>query len=252
MNSSTVSGLPALDAAGRALGDKLARDHHSQAIALFRFLKIVSGHEDRRAAIGQPIDHRPERAPRQRIDARGRLIQKENVRLMHNCSAEGHALLPSSRQAARDLVLLSLEPRKGKHPANLFFAVLIRHAVDARKEIEVLANRQVVIQREFLRHVTDALADSFRSQISTCATQLHGSAGQVQQPAEHPDGCCLARAIRSEKPVYFSIPNLQADIFYRGECSELFDQICRTDRNLSAQTAVILLCRKLCGVGLLP
>jgi len=34
-----VPGLPAFDAAGRPLGDKLTRDHHSEAIALFRFLK---------------------------------------------------------------------------------------------------------------------------------------------------------------------------------------------------------------------
>ena len=95
-----MAGLLALDAARASLDHELARHHQAQTIALLGFFEIVRGDEDGGAGVRQPVDHGPESAPRQRIDAGGRLVEEEHARLMHDGRAEGDPLLPSSGQAA--------------------------------------------------------------------------------------------------------------------------------------------------------
>ncbi len=55
-----------------------------------------------------------------------------------------------------------------------------------------------------------------------------------------------------EKPVYFSVPNLEAEISYGGKCAKLFDKCFRADGNLSAQFAVVVPRGKLDCAGLMP
>ena len=126
MNWSRWPDCWALIAAGRAFGDQFAGDHHAQAIALLGFFEVVRGDQDRGAGVGQPVDHGPEGAPGERIDAGGGFVEEENVGLVHDGRAKGHALLPAAGQAAGDLILLALEAGEREHPANLFFALLAR------------------------------------------------------------------------------------------------------------------------------
>src|SRR5262249_19801749 len=111
-----VAGLLALEFARAALGHDLARDHHHYAVALFGLFEIVGGDQDRGADVGQPVDHLPEGAARQRVDAGCRLVEEDHARLVHNGRAEGHALLPASGQTAGDLTFLAFESRKREYP----------------------------------------------------------------------------------------------------------------------------------------
>src|SRR5262245_4493365 len=140
-----MTGLLTLEAARAAFGNKLARDHHSQTVALLGLFEVVRGHEYRGAGVGQAVDHLPEGAARQRVDAGSRLVEEEYARLMHDGRAESDALLPSSGQTAGDLTLFAFEPRKREYPPLLLFALFIRHAIDAREEIQVLVYREVVV-----------------------------------------------------------------------------------------------------------
>ena len=65
-----------LNISGCAFGDELASHHEAKPVALFSFLQIVRGDQHGCAEIGEVIDHGPERAARQRIDAGGRLIKE--------------------------------------------------------------------------------------------------------------------------------------------------------------------------------
>src|SRR5438128_9903817 len=99
----------------------------------------------------------PELAPRLRIDARGRLVEQQELRIGQRAGAEREALLPAAREFARDLLLAAGEPQ----PLNGLAGGLRRvfDAVDARDELEVLAHRQVLIEAEALRHVADVQLD---------------------------------------------------------------------------------------------
>src|SRR5205807_7663737 len=157
--------LPALDVSGTPLGNQLTRHHQAQAIALLRFLEVVRSHQNCGAGVGQAIDHCPECPASQRIDARSWFVEKEDTWLVQDCGPEGHTLLPSARKASRDLILLSFQPRKRQHPINFLAALARRYSVNASEEIEVLLDREVIVQRELLGHVAHALTRPTRPQI---------------------------------------------------------------------------------------
>src|SRR2546425_838347 len=104
-----MAGLLALDVARAAFGYKLPCYHQPQAIALLGLFQVVRGYKDCGARIGKPINHGPESAASQRIDARGRLVKKEHTWFVHDCRPKGHTLLPASGQTGGDLILLALQ-----------------------------------------------------------------------------------------------------------------------------------------------
>src|SRR5262249_19237123 len=158
-----VTLLPLLNSAWGSLSNKLAGHHQTETIALLGFFEVVGGHQDRSALIRQPVDQSPKSSACKRIYARGRFVEKEDAGFMHDRCAKRHALLPPARQTSGDLVLVVFQPRKRQHPFHLFPALLLQHAVDSSKELEVLLNGQIVIQRKLLRHITDPLPHCARA-----------------------------------------------------------------------------------------
>src|ERR1035438_2171705 len=162
-----MAGLRAFDAARSALCHQFTASHESQAVTLFRLFEVMRRHENRRARICQAVDHHPESSPCERIDPRGRLIEEEHARFVHDGGAEGDTLLPASWQTGRDLIFLPFEPRERQHPADSLVALTLRHAVNAGEEVKVLSDGHIVVERELLRHVTDLLAYVFRAKVAS-------------------------------------------------------------------------------------
>src|SRR4029078_1040118 len=89
------------------------------------------------------------------------------------------------------------------------YAPAIAHAVHARHEVEVFLNRQILVQAEALRHVTDLALDQggLREQVESEAASL--ARIRCQQSAEHADRGGLAAAVGTEKTE--DLPALDAD-----------------------------------------
>src|SRR5215469_7537330 len=200
----------------------------------------MSGNENGRAGIGQSVDHGPEAASGQRVHTRRGFVEKEDAGFVHGGRAKSYALLPAAGKTARNLVLLALETGKFEHPAYLLFLFVFGDAVDAGKELKVLLNGQVVIQRELLRHVADLAADGHGTKPSVLAGQLHGTGAGGKKPAQHLDRCGLAGAIGSEQAVDFSVTHLQRDAAYRSKLTKILAQPIGADGDLAAQVAVFV------------
>src|ERR1017187_10246399 len=138
-----MSGLRALDAARSSFCHQFSAGHESQAVTLFRLFEVMRRHENRRARICQAVDHHPESSPRERINPRGRLIEEEHARFVHDGGAEGNALLPASRQTASDLVFFASEPRERQYPADLLVALSLRHAINASEKAEIFSDGHI-------------------------------------------------------------------------------------------------------------
>ena len=236
--------LAALDGGRRTFSHQFAGHHQPETVALLGLLQVVSGDQNRRPGVGEAVDQPPERAPRDRVDAGGRLVQKQHARLVHDGRAERHALFPAAGQAADQLMLLALETGKLEHPANLLLPLVLGHTVDAGKEVQVLIDGQIVVQRKLLRHVADSLAHVRRTQMAPLARELHLSARRIEQPAEHLDRRGLARAVGAEQAVDFAVAHLQRDVVHGAERPECLREIRRADRHLSAQVVMIVAARK--------
>ena len=145
------------DLLGRAAREQLAEGDISELVAALGLVHVVGRDEHGDAFRREIVDLVPELAPRLRIDAGGRLVEQEETRLRQDAGAEREPLLPAARQIAGELIGAGREPEPpdglGRCPAR------VRHAIDARHEFEILADREVGIEAEALRHVADIALD---------------------------------------------------------------------------------------------
>src|SRR5437773_463244 len=84
-----------LDLRRAPVGDEPALIDEAEGVAQLRLVHVVGRHEDRRALVGQPPDDRPERPPRDRVDARGGLVEEDQPRAVHEGPRE-RAPLPTA------------------------------------------------------------------------------------------------------------------------------------------------------------
>src|SRR5207253_8212777 len=122
------------------------------------FVHVMRGDKQCDFLGGKAEQQVPQIAAGDRVDARGRFVQKYKLRLVEQGTSQGQPLLPPPRQPRCPPVEIWLN-------ANLLEEFLLasprvagRQAVNAGIEIHVLSRRQVFVEREFLRHITDRLA----------------------------------------------------------------------------------------------
>src|SRR5690349_10749659 len=152
------------------------------------------------------MDLVPELAPRLRIDARGRLVEQQKLRIGQRAGAERKALLPSAREFAGKLRLTVLEPEPVDHGAGR--RRRMGKTIEARDEFQVLAHREILIETEALRHVADVMLDLVGLRADVIAKARAAAFVGGKQTAQHADRRGLARPVRPEEAV--DLPALDA------------------------------------------
>src|SRR5581483_1830304 len=99
----------------------------------------------------------PEGAARAWIDARGGLVEQQQLRLVQRRAGQRQPLLPAAGEGAGQLVAAVLQPQRLDRSLDALAAAVER--VDAGDEGEVLLDRQVLVEREALGHVAGAALD---------------------------------------------------------------------------------------------
>ena len=127
---------------------------------------------------------------------------------MHDGCSKSHTLFPTSRQFTRDLILSLLQSGELEDPVPFCFTLILRHAVYASEKLEVLPDGKIVVKREFLRHVANALADGRGSQFALLAGQLHTSRRWLQQAAKHLNHGRLAGPVCAKQTVDLAVLHL--------------------------------------------
>src|SRR6185437_3352079 len=103
------------------------------------------------------MDLVPEIAPRLWIDAGGRLVQEQELRIGKRAGPERKPLLPATGEFAGQLRLAAIEPEPPDHLAR--GAARIGHTIEPGDELQILPHREVLIERKALRHVADPALD---------------------------------------------------------------------------------------------
>src|SRR5579875_1749997 len=103
---------------------------------------------------------------------------------MEQGASQRQALLPSAGQYRRPAVLASLKSRHLQRPRDALPEQGAGDAVQPPVKAQVLHHRQVVIERELLRHVTDMLADRLGLARDVIASYARASGGRTQQSAQ--------------------------------------------------------------------
>src|SRR5690606_3060890 len=97
------------------------------------------------------------------------------------------------------------------------------------EEGKVLRDAQVAVQRELLRHVTDAQAHRLRIARHVQAEHFHLALAGREQAAEHADGGGLAGTVRAEEAVDLRTRHIEIDAIDGNEMAEASRQSAGAD-----------------------
>ena len=166
---------------------------------------------------------------RQRINARGWLVEDEKIGLVDDGHRERQPLPYAQGNIAGALIEIILETK----PADEFVDArlrLLRHQVEeARMKIEVLANGKLGVERKRLRHIADAIAGAHVSARGGLAKQERLSPGRRKEAGQHLHRRRLAAAVRAEKAEDFAAVDGEAHAIDRGKVPEAAGEAARHD-----------------------
>ncbi len=101
--------------------------------------------------------------------------------------------------------------------------------VDAGDEVEVLVDRQILVQAEALRHVADLAADRVRLAEDVVAEAGPRAVVGLEQAAQHADGRGLAAAVGAEEAADLALGDPQVEALDHLEVAEALAQAAHVD-----------------------
>ena len=134
-----VHGGQRLQLVRRAGDQELGQVEVADLAAALGLVHVVRG-DEQRDALGRELEQQiPQLAARDRIDARGRLVEEDDARLVHQRRAEREPLLPAAGQVAGQAIHVRADVRELDRGVAPQLAPRLGQAVDSRVEVEVLA-----------------------------------------------------------------------------------------------------------------
>ena len=183
-SSTVVAPVLALSSAGRSGRQHLSGVHGRQPVEPLGFLHIGGRHDDTHAGTARTdaVDQFPELAARQRINAGGRLIQNEQIRIVNQRAAQAEFLAHAARQLLCRPILERSQPGAVKQFRNPPLAFVAGLSEQAAEKFDILADAEVRIEilAEPLRHVGDPR--TYRRpvpRVGDVATEHRGAAGLI-------------------------------------------------------------------------
>src|SRR5580704_701557 len=139
---------------------------------------------------------------------------------MEHGAPESQALFPSARELCRQAIHVRSEAIELDDFLNAAFQTSRIEAVDSAVKLQILRDREVLIQTVILRHVPDALADDFGIYADVQALHASRSTAERQQARQHFDDRGLAAAIGSEKTENFALLDAKAHVVHGRDLPE--------------------------------
>src|SRR5256714_1638808 len=207
-----VAGHLALEVVGRALGDDLAVIHDgdpvAQRVGLF---EVVRGDEDRHALAAQPPYLVPPVRAALRVEAGGRLVEEDDLRLVDD--AERH--VDPAALAARVGLALAVgelgELEASDRARGEFPGPGLGDPVEPGLQDQLLACGHGVPRAQSLGHVADPAADLTGGAAEVGTRDGGLPAVRHDQRGEHPQGGGLAGAVGAEEAEDLAFPHPEVD-----------------------------------------
>ena len=98
--------------------------------------------------------------------------------------------------------------------------------------MEILPNREIVVQGKALGHIPDAGSDLFGLAKRVVSQDGGPARCRTQQPEQHAHGCGLTRAIRTQVPDDLALTNVKTYVIHGHEFPEMASQVTDLDDRL--------------------
>ena len=205
--------------------------HQRDPITSLRLIHEVRGNENGDALLARQLDEQfPELITRHRIDPGRRLIEDEHLRLVDHRHRQREPLPDAERQVLREVVEVIAEPKLASQLRNPRGDPCRRQMKQPRVQVKVLPHRQLRIEREGLRHESDALPRFDVVGINLVAEEPGLTLGGREQSGQHFHRRRLAAAIRTQETEDLPALNAEAHMIHRGEIAEFLGESLRFNR----------------------
>src|SRR5271169_4165266 len=151
---------------------------------------------------------------------------------MQHGAAESQPLFPAAGKLRRQAVHIGSEAVELDNFFDTAFESSSIEAVDAAVKLQILRDRQVVIQAVILRHITDALAHDLGIHAHVQSLHMSGATAQRQKSSEHFDDGGLAASIGAEKAENFALLDAETHVIDGGNLAEPPDKVFGGDGRL--------------------
>src|SRR5438270_6106223 len=159
-----------------------------------------------------------------RIEADGRLIKEEDLRVVQQRRRQ-RDFLPHAARIAREEVVAALpeieQVQQRRDPA---IAKPALNMVEIAGEFEELAGAELVVEGGGVRHVADQRLGFLRLGRNVDPGHPGVAAARSQQAHEHLDGGCLAGPVGTEEAEQLPGAHLQVQVLYRREAAVALGQ----------------------------
>ena len=219
-----------LQLVGRALRDLAAAvDDRDPVGELIGLVEVLRGQQDRAAVGDQVPDRVPHLAAGARVQAGGRLVEEDQRRPRDQARREVQPAPHAARELRQRPVGGLLEPELLEQAAARSREPRPSAALQASEQPQVLAGREVLVDRRVLAGDADQLADTMRLAGDVDAEDPRLARVDRQQRREHPQHRGLAGAVRSEDAEDLALAHLEVDAVDGAQVAELLHQSARVD-----------------------
>jgi hypothetical protein len=196
-----------------------------------RLVHVVGGEEDGEVAPRlDALEHLPHRHPGHGVEAGGRLVEEEGLRLMHEAPRDLHPAAHAPGQVphrfVRPLGELDRLQQLRDQPAPPFG----RDAVELGEDEEILLDAELEVAGHGLGDDPDRAAHAVGLLADVEAVHPGGALGRGDEGREHPDEGGLSGAVGSEEAEDLPLLHREADPLDRGEGAEPLGQVLDVDR----------------------
>jgi hypothetical protein len=164
------------------VGDEVPVAQQEQPVAAGRLVHDVAAHDEGPAAVGEPAEQAPQVTAQHGVEADGRLVEDEQLRLGEQGRREGDPRLLAAGQAVHSGVRGGGQVDLGQDPVDAGGG----RRDHLREVLQVAPDGQVGVHRWALRDVADALPQS-------------GVAGWAAEDAQGPARACLHADDRAQQ-----------------------------------------------------
>jgi len=182
---------------------------------LLGLFDVMRGEDDGNAGGAQLPHHFPHALAQLDVDARGGLVQEQDLRFMRQRLGDHHAALHAAGQ--RDDLGVLLVPQRQRLQHLLDMCGVFRLAEQAAGKADGRPHRFERIGVQFLRHQPDQRACRAVIGVDVMAADQDAAVGQIGDAADDADQRGFAGTVRPEQRKDFAAPDLEVDVVQRLE-----------------------------------
>src|ERR1700674_43522 len=201
-------------------------DHRAQ---LGELGKDMARDDDRLAHPPKLLEDLPHLDPRARVEAGCRLVEQKHDRVVDERAGEAQALLQAARQSVDELASPVRQADELEQLAYDFGAALLGLAVARGIEVQVLRHRELVVNAEEVRHVTDSRVNPRRVLRHVGAVDRRVAARRLEECGEDAQGGGLTGSVGAPQAEDLALWDLEGDVIQGRPLAVDLAQVFRAD-----------------------